>query len=217
MQCYMGPTPQGLPLVTLSPQLCLCLLGLRLHVVLKLISCDLLSKGTLRCLHAGNSNGNKRPLGLPDCMARSLQQADALHPNLCEKWWRGWLVKRIEKGGESERVMGRSYRGQLHWGFCCGQHFKLCPAASITRAEDLLCNLCTPDHVWCMSGKKVMSLAGHSLAVQLQNAGSLGGFRFQARVVPGWLGALSFYFPETSLCIQVDRHTSLPSVHSTSG
>ena len=68
-----------------------------------------------------------------------------------------------------------------------------------------------------MSGKKVMSLVEHSLAVQLQHAGSLGGFRFQARVVPGWLGALSFYFPETSLCIQVDRHTSLPSVHSTSG
>ena len=49
-----------------------------------------------------------------------------------------------------------------------------------------------------------MSLAEHRLAVQLQSAGSLAEFRFQARVVPGWQGAIDFYCPETSLCNEVD-------------
>jgi very-short-patch-repair endonuclease len=160
------------------------------------------------------SMGNKRSLGPPDFMARSLQQAGALNPNLREDRWRGWLVKGMEEGGESERVMGKSYKGQLHWGLSCGQHFKLCAAASIARAADLLCHFCTPDNVLCMSGKKIMSLAEHRLAVQLQSAGSLAEFRFQARVVPGWQGAIDFYCPETSLCIEVDdEHHFLSSIH----
>jgi very-short-patch-repair endonuclease len=120
----------------------------------------------------------------------------------------------MEEGGERERVMGRSYRGQLHWGLSCGQHFKLCAAASITRDEDLLCQFCTQDDVLRMSGKQVMSLAEHSLAVQLNNSGRLAEFRFQARVVPGWQGCIDFYCPETSLCIQVDdEHHFLHSIH----
>jgi very-short-patch-repair endonuclease len=147
-------------------------------------------------------------------MSMALQQAAALNPSLHQDKLGLWLVREAREQGETERVLGQSYRGQLHWGLSCGQHFKLCAAASITREEDLLCSFCTPEDVLRACNKLVMSRAEHSFAVQLHNAGKFAGVRFQARVVPQWQGAVDFYCPDAKLCIQVDDpHHFLYSIH----
>lgn len=152
---------------------------------------------------------------MPAFMARSLQQAAALNSGLRYDPLRGWVVVTAAAGGGVvERVLGKSYRGQLHWGMGCGQHFKYCVAAAIHCEELQLCYFCTPDDVLRAHHKQVMSRAEHSLALQLHGAGMLAGMRYQARVVPGWQGAIDFYCPETKLCIQVDDpHHFRKSIH----
>jgi len=184
------------------------------HYILKLlpgeaVCCPVLPDGLQQ-----DKEGNKTSLGeLPDYLAKALR--GVLHLNNTVEPAGNKFV--FEKAGTTKGVViGTGFREvQLDLALSCGQCFKRCKVCSVTKAADLLCPLCSTVDNLKQAHKAVPSKLELGVAAVLREEGLLSAFRFQAKVVQGWAGAVDFYHPASGLIVQVDdpHHFHTHTIH----